>query len=517
MSYAVGGVAVAALVYLLFRFLFATDIPKIKRLPEIPGMPVLGNLVQLGTDHARVAQRWARKYGPVFQTRLGSRRVVFVNSYDAVKHFWITHQSALISRPVFHTFHGLVSSSQGFTIGTSPWDESCKRRRKAVATALNRPAIETYMPILDLESSASIRDMLDDSRGGTRDIDPNPYFQRFALNTSLTLNYGFRIRGSVHSQLLHDITHVERHIATLRSTSNNWQDYVPLLRLWGAQNKEASEYRDRRDKYLEELLHDLEDRIAQGSDKPCISGNVLRDPDAKLNKIELKSICLSMVSGGLDNIPSALIMGMAVLATAEGGKEVQAKAHEAIMQVYPDGDAWDRCLREEKVPYITALVKEALRFWTVIPISLPRQSIKDIPYGDAVIPAGTTFYMNSYAANYDESHFKEPYRFLPERYLHDTSEAGTPHYSYGAGLRMCAGWHLANRELYTAFLRIITAFEILPAEDPADAPIMDAIECNASPTSLTTDPKPFKINLKARDEKQLRKWIAAAEERTAKL
>jgi phenylacetate 2-hydroxylase len=48
---------------------------------------------------------------------------------------------------------------------------------------------------------------------------------------------------------------------------------------------------------------------------------------------------------------------------------------------------------EEKVPYVTALVKEILRFWTVIPICLPRESIKDIPYQGAVIPAGTKFFM----------------------------------------------------------------------------------------------------------------------------
>ena len=125
----------------------------------------------------------------------------------------------------------MISSSQGFTIGTSPWDESCKRRRKAAATALNRPAVQSYMPIIDLKSNISIKEMLADSKNGTVNVDPNPYFQRFALNTSLTLNYGFRIDGSVNDELLREIVHVEREVSNLRSTSNNWQDYVPLLRL----------------------------------------------------------------------------------------------------------------------------------------------------------------------------------------------------------------------------------------------------------------------------------------------
>lgn len=211
------------------------------------------------------------------------KRIVFVNSYDTVRHFWITHQSSLISRPMFHTFHSVVSTSQGFTIGTSPWDESCKRRRRAAATALNRPAVQTYMPILDLESTVSIKELLEDCRGGTRPVDPNAYVQRFALNTSLTLNYGFRIDGSINSELLREVTHVEREISNFRSTSNNWQDYVPLLRLWSKQNTAAEEYRLRRDRYLTDMLNRLKEEIARGTDKPCITGNILKDPEAILN------------------------------------------------------------------------------------------------------------------------------------------------------------------------------------------------------------------------------------------
>lgn len=47
--------------------------PKIKGLPEIPGVPIFGNLLQLGEHHAKVAGSWAKKYGPVFQVRLGNR------------------------------------------------------------------------------------------------------------------------------------------------------------------------------------------------------------------------------------------------------------------------------------------------------------------------------------------------------------------------------------------------------------------------------------------------------------
>ena len=212
------------------------------------------------------------------------QRIVFANTFDSVRHLWITNQSALISRPTLHTFHTVVSSSQGFTIGTSPWDESCKQRRKAAATALNRPAVQSYMPIIDLESNVSIKELLDDSENGKKDIDPIAYFQRFALNTSLTLNYGTRVDEKVDNELLKEICDVERAIGNFRSTSNNWQDYIPLMRLLPKSNDEAIEWRGRRDKYMTFLLNRLKKQIEEGSDKPCITGNILKDPETKLNE-----------------------------------------------------------------------------------------------------------------------------------------------------------------------------------------------------------------------------------------
>lgn len=113
-------------------------------------------------------------------------------------------------------------------------------------------------------------------------------------------------------------------------------------------------------------------------------------------------------------------------------------------------------------------------------------------------------------------HYKDPTRFMPDRYLGaaEGSGSGTDHFGFGAGSRMCAGSHLANRELYTAFLRLIVAFEFVECQNASERPILDPLGCNEQPTSLTIDPRPFKMGFKARDPVQLRQWLAASEERT---
>jgi phenylacetate 2-hydroxylase len=228
-----------------------------------------------------------------------------------------------------------------------------------------------------------------------------------------------------------------------------------------------------------------------------------------------------MVSAGLDTIPGNLIMGIGYLSTPEG-QLIQRKAYDAIMTAYPKGDAWNHCMIEEKVPYVTAFYKEVLRFFTVIPISLPRVNIKDIHWNGIKFPAGTTFYMNAYAADYDEQRFSHPYDFNPERYMPKGDEdskahEGTPHFGYGAGSRMCAGSHLANRELFVAFVRLLCAFEIVEGKDANARPVIDCLEASDIPTSLTMEPKRFKVGLRVRDENKLKAWITESESATKAL
>lgn len=73
MSIQVATVAVVAAIYFLIRLLNRTDVPKIKGIPEIPGWPIFGSLIELGENHAKVAREWSKKYGPVFQVRMGNR------------------------------------------------------------------------------------------------------------------------------------------------------------------------------------------------------------------------------------------------------------------------------------------------------------------------------------------------------------------------------------------------------------------------------------------------------------
>jgi phenylacetate 2-hydroxylase len=217
-----------------------------------------------------------------------------------------------------------------------------------------------------------------------------------------------------------------------------------------------------------------------------------------------------MVSGGIESTSANIIFGIGYLSSPHGQK-IQERAYAEIQSVYSNGDAWDKCLIEERVPYVTALYKEILRYFTIAPMSLPRRSVKDIVYNGIIIPAGTSFYMNAFAADYDKNHFEDPYTFDPDRYLGDATS--TPHYAYGAGSRMCPAVNLANRQLFAFFVRLILAFRILPPVNKDDAMVLDAMEANACTAGLLAEPKMFKCRFETRNKKDLDYWLESSRKR----
>jgi len=324
-----------------------------------------------------------------------------VNSFEDSKKMLVGHQSAVIDRPKLYTFHGVISSTQGFTIGSSPWDKSCKNKRTASGIALGRTAARNYYPMFDLESYCIVRDLCRDSKNGALEISVRPYIQRYALNTTLTLCYGIRM-DDVYNTMLREILHVGSAISLLRSASENYQDYIPILRYLpnNEKNARSRELRDRRDAYLNELLDKVREMIKKGTDKPCISAAILKDQETKLTGVEVSSICLSLVSGGFETIPGTLTSCIGSLSTPEG-QIWQERAYEDIKRHYPNiKDAWTNSYQDEKVPYLNAIIKEAGRYYTVSSMSLPRKTVTEVNWNGAIIPAKTMILINAQAANH---------------------------------------------------------------------------------------------------------------------
>jgi 3-hydroxyphenylacetate 6-hydroxylase len=376
---------------------------------------------------------------------------------------------------------------------------------------------------LDLETKDFVKDGFESGKAGAVGVDPMPMIERLSLSLALTLNWGTRM-GSRHDPMFHEICDVEAAISKFRSTTGNLQDYIPILRLnpFSGGTKAAKDYRNRRDVYLTRLNRDLDDRMEKGIHKPCIQANIIQDKEAALNKEELTSISLTMLSGGLDTITTLVQWSVALLAQRP---DIQNKAVDEIRKFYSDEEPLADAYDDQKCQYIVALVRECLRFYTVLRLALPRATVKDVMYEGKLIPAGSTIYLNAWACNMgklfsfadgltradlfaDPKVWHDPEEFRPERWL---EQPDAPLFTYGLGYRMCAGSLLANRELYLVFLRMLNSFEVVQDSEVDVHPVRGS----ADPTSLVTMCRHYKVIFKPRNEKALREALRAADERLA--
>ncbi|KAI6085468.1 cytochrome P450 [Hypoxylon rubiginosum] len=491
------------------------------RIPKLPGplgYPLLGSLPSLrGTATSDEYRIWAQRYGDVFQVQLGNVPAVIVNSTAAARALFIGQREATNSRPVFYVLHKKVQQGGPVTsIGTSPWNDSCKRRRKVAATALNKTSTESYYPILDLESRAFILDILSSCKGGKESVDVLDLTRKFALNLSLTLAYGTRVEDvkDLHRDLvISEILYIEDEISKFRNPTSNFSNYIPLLRplntiagwLGLQKGSHMADVGKRRVAYHNVLQEKLRRDIADGVDRPCIQGNVLKDPESKgLTDGELLSVGLSMLAGA-DTTKRSLMWAILLLAHRP---DIQERAYQAIRDV-------DTKLLESphaahsRVEYVEAFTKEVGRYFVVQRLALPKATYSEVRWNGATIPPNTLLFLNSWACTRDPSVFSDPTTFAPERWMDGDQTANRHQYAFGIGGRMCVASHVATKALYAVFLHLIAHFQILPAEDTMDPIVADPIEGLLTRENPIAGPKARTVRFVPRNSDVTRRMLSS--------
>lgn len=244
------------------------------------------------------------------------------------------------------------------TIGSSPYSESLKRRRKVFASALNKPSVASYVPHINNETKIFLKEALVSGRAGKENINPIPLFLRMNVSLGFTLHWGSRVE--TQTSLFREIVYVENEISNFRSTTSNPQDYIPLLRLnpFSGVSATARDMSMRRNHYMSIMDQGLDERLADGSYKPCIRANVKLDPDGKLNEAELSSLNVTMTAAGLDTMQSTVSWGLAILAMMP---DVQDKALKEIRKKYPQSQPLCDETDDLSIEYIMCMIKEIVR------------------------------------------------------------------------------------------------------------------------------------------------------------
>lgn len=108
--------------------------------------------------------------------------------------------------------------------------------------------------------------------------------------------------------------------------------------------------------------------------------------------------------------------------------------------------------------------------------------------------------------------YEEGDTYNPDRYLNHPRLAmdyaassdyeKRDHYAYGAGRRICAGIHLAERTQWRIFAKLLWAFTIEPGVDERTGEVVE-LDTEAYDDNFAPWPIPFKLNFVPRSQKHV--------------
>ncbi|GMP33902.1 hypothetical protein CsSME_00007010 [Camellia sinensis var. sinensis] len=177
-----------------------------------------------------------------------------------------------------------------------------------------------------------------------------------------------------------------------------------------------------------------------------------------VDRDSIKALILDMFAAGTDTTYSALEWVLAeLLKHPKVLKELQNEVRRIGngKQYITENDL-------EKIHYLKAVIKEAMRLHPPIPLLVPRRSTQDVKLMGYDIAAGTQVITNAWAIGRDPLSWDEPEEFRPERFLSTSIDFKGHDFElmpFGAGRRGCPGIQFAMAVDELALANLVYEFD----------------------------------------------------------
>lgn len=208
---------------------------------------------------------------------------------------------------------------------------------------------------------------------------------------------------------------------------------------------------------------------ATGEDLLTLLAAARSSHDAEFDAAELRDQVLIFLLAGHETTATSLCFALHLLARHP---EQQDRAREEISRVL--GDRTPGAADLERLPYLTQVLKEAMRLYPAAPV-IGRKAVATTRIGEHTVPAGADVILAPWVTHRHPAYWPDPDRFDPERFTPE-AEAGRPRYAwfpFGGGPRACIGQHFSMLESVIALAMILRAyaFEAVDTEIPVGAGI----------------------------------------------
>lgn len=464
-------VATFVFLFCLEACLWVRNLRLKRRLPGPFAWPVVGNAMQLGQMPHITFARLAKKYGDVYQIRLGCSDIVVLNGDKAIRQALIQHGTEFAGRPNFVSFQ-MISGGRSLTF--TNYSKQWKVHRKIAQSSLrafssaNSQTKTAFEQHITAEAMELVQAFLQLSADGQY-FNPSHELVVAAANVICALCFGRRY-GHDDLEFRTLLTRLGRFGETIGAGS--LVDVMPWLQSFP--NPVRSIYENFKS-INEEFFTYVKDKV--GQHRETFNPDVTRDmsdaiinvieygKDSKLSKEFSEATVTDLIGAGQDTVSTAMQWIMLLLIKYP---DIQAKLHTVIDKTVGP-DRLPTIEDRHSMPLLDAFIYEMMRFTSFVPVTIPHSTTADVTIEGLHIPKDTVVFVNQWSVNHDPLKWKDPHVFDPTRFLDENGaldkDLTNSVMIFSTGKRRCIGDQIAKAEvfLFTAILLHQCCFESDPS------------------------------------------------------
>ncbi|BAF23911.1 cytochrome P450 76M5-like [Oryza sativa Japonica Group] len=433
-----------------------------RRCPPGPmPLPLVGNLLNLRGHLPPALARLARTYGPVMMLKMGLTTTVVISSGDAAREAFTKHDRHLAARTVLD-----VTRSLDFADRSMIWlpssDTVWKTLRGVTAASIFSPR---GLAALRGVRESKVRDLVGYFRGRAGEV-VDVRHAVYGCMLSLVSSAFFSVdvvdlSAESENEFRQSMTFLMEVVS-----KTNVSDFFPFLRPLDLQG-----WRRLTERYLGRVtcfLDDVIDRRFAADASANRHGDFLDSlldlvSTGKIVRENVTTILLDVFIAGSDTITATVEWAMAEL--------LRNPSEMAKVRAEMDGALGGKKTVDEpdiaRLPYLQAVVKEAMRLHPAAPLLLPHRAVEDgVEVGGYCVPKGSMVIFNVWAIMRDPAAWERPEEFMPERFIRRGDDDEVDFWGktfefipFGSGRRVCAGLPMAERVVPFMLASLLRAFE----------------------------------------------------------
>ncbi|XP_039037799.1 cytochrome P450 71AU50-like [Hibiscus syriacus] len=452
--------AVAALI-LLFQVLPWKTRAKTKRLPPGPrGLPILGNLLMVGSKPHRDLRLLALKYGPIMHLRFGFMPVIVVSSPEAAELFLKTHDLVFASRPPHEASKCICYNQQNLAF--SPYGSYWRNMRKmCTLELLSNHKITSFRSMRKQELDLLVRRIREAATSAVA-VDLSSEVTSFSTDVSCRMIIGKKYNRDDFGE--------KGFTATLREAMQigscfNLADYIPQIRVLDLQRLTkrmkaiAKDFDDFCEKIIEEHVQsEDENRVKDFVDVMLGFVGSEETHEYRVERDTIKAIILDMLAASMDSSAATIDWTMTELIRHP---RVTKKLRNELESVV----GTKRMVEEsdlEKLEYLDMVIKESFRLHPAAPLLAPHAAREDCMVNGFHIPKDARIMINAWAIGRDQRVWTDADEFYPERFVGSDIDLGGHNFElipFGSGRRGCPGMQLALTVVRLVVAQLVHCFD----------------------------------------------------------